>query len=376
MQPPYDTSGIKDEICKKFAPLVESGQLIVREDLFVNALDMSGESLEKLKAVVLEVGKSYPEFGEELPIEWMMLQEKIFEMKRRGTRIISFSKLQDLNREFEKPLEETELSLFASFLHQTGYILYIQEGSLKDTILLDAQFVIDAMKCFITCSKFAIDIWGQKEWQMMVSTGKMTQAYIENIWKKRNKATFYHHRKYLLDVMESLDLISRPKLYNKGRDVTESFFYVPCMLKADVPECMRKPTDADVTIMFRFREILPPAVFNRLVCSCLTLWEVEAEGLYDGLVSLRSGRAHILILKREFQTIRASIMHRTSQENIDIHLCRSFTQYLIQTIQRIISIYYTSPTSVMDADAVYSLQFNAAATQKGVDVDECRVIFF
>ena len=356
--------------------MVESEQLIVREDLFVNALEQSKESQEKLRKIVLEVGQSYPEFGEKLPVQWMLLQEKIYAMKRKGTRIIPFSKLVELNQELETPLEdEKQLRLFASFLHQTGYILYIQEGPLMNTIVLDPKLVIDAMKCFITCSKFAMDVWGKQEWEMMASKGRMDEAYIENVWKKRSKALFYHHRKFLLHVMENLDLISRPKFYSKGQDVTGSVFYVPCMLKAEVPESMRQATDADVTVEFRFREILPPAVFNRLVCSCLTLWAVEAEGLCDGLVSLRSGKAHILHLKREFRTIKASIMHRTSHENVDIYLCRSFTQYLIQSIQRIISIYYISPTSMDEAEEVFSLQFNETAKRKGVDMDESRVIY-
>ena len=116
-----------------------------------------------------------------MPKHWMELQEKLFQMKMAGQRIISLACLKDVNTGLETPLTEEELELFLTFMHNAGYLLHFKDAALKDMVILDPKLVIDAMKCFFTCRKFSFDIWGRREWNEMVSKGKIEKSHIMNM---------------------------------------------------------------------------------------------------------------------------------------------------------------------------------------------------
>ena len=359
-----DLGEIRDTIIQKFKELVDSSQLIVREDLFLDALNLSPESLDTLRKVVVELGETYPEYGETLPKHWMELQEKISELKGKGTRIISITRLKSLNGELETPLSDEELDLFLSSMHNAGYLLRFKDTGLSEMVILDPKLVIDAMKCFVTCKKFALDVWGKKQWEKMSTSGKLKQSYIIKVWRKRSKKLYFENREFLFRVMEKLDLITRPVIYEQGHEVVARFYYVPSMVK-EVVQYMPSYHDGVVSVLFRFHEILPPAVFNRLICSCLSLWTVQDGDLYEGYVELESGLNHRLVIRRQFKTIVVSFVHKTCQNDIDMNLCRSVKQYISQSIHRIVSLYDTASTD--GKDELYVLEYNENARAKHLD---------
>ena len=120
-----------------------------------------------------------------------------------------------------------------------------------------------------------------------------------------------------------------------------SFYYVPCMLQRQPED--KEDNEEDITMSFRFREIdiLPPAIYNRYVASCLALWQVEDGRLYDGMVALRSGPLHVVVIRRDPGRITVSVKHKTDASKIDLNLVRSLRQFTGQTLQRIISLYNT-----------------------------------
>ena len=344
---------IKEKICGKFSTLVESGQLIVREDLFLNARNLTPESLNTIRTVILEVGEAYPTYGEPIPKSWMSLQNEMYTLKQEGKRIISFQFLVDLNSKMNVPLNEDELLLFTLFLHHTGYSLHFQKASLKDLIMLDPKLIIDAMRCFVTVAQFALKFWKTNEWEMMRNSGRVEESYINKLWLKKSEPTFYVHREYLLQVMRELDLLCLPKVYDKdGYEIQQTAFFVPCMVKESHPShlsTLRRISSGEaLQIRFEFADILPPAVYNRLVCTSLSLWQVHEGQLYDGCTALQSGSQHVLVIQRESQAIIVSFLHNKGPSNVDIDLCRAVRLYFHQTIQRILSTYQMASDDVID----------------------------
>ena len=367
MQSITDIETIKSTIVEKFGTLIDSSQLILRDDLFLNALTLSSEARDTLRQVITEYGETYPHYGENMPKHWMELQERLFQMKTTGHRIISFACLKAVNTSLKTPLMEEELDLFLTFMHNAGYLLHFKDPALKDMVILDPKLVIDAMKCFVTCRKFSFDIWGKREWNEMVSKGKIGKSHILNMWRKRSKKLYFDNKEFLFGVMEKLDLITCPKIYDKGRNVVASFFLVPSMVKEVAAD---KHSDNAVKVSFKFHDILPPAVFNRLVCSCLSLWPVHAGEMYDGYVLLESGLNHLLVIRRQFKEIAISFLHIRSPDNIDINFCRSVKQYVRQSIQRIVSLYDTASND--EEEDLYTLEYNEHARAKHLhEVKKC-----
>ena len=326
---------------------------MVREDLFLNALDLTQESLYTIRKIILEVGETYPTYGEPIPKSWMSLQSEMYTLKQRGERIISFEFLVDLNSKMEVPLNDDELCLFTLFLHHTGHSLHFQKGDLKKLIMLDPRFIIDAMRCFVTVGQFAMKFWKKDEWEIMRNSGRVEESYIVNLWKKKSESTFYRYREYLLEVMRELDLLCLPKVYDKdGFEIQQTSFFVPSMVKESPPKALqtlrRISSDEAVQIRFKFADILPPAVYNRLVCTSISLWQVHEGQLYDGFVTLQSGSKHLLIIQRESKAITVSFLHRNGSDSVDIELCRAVRLYFNQTIQRILSTYQMASNEMTD----------------------------
>ena len=321
--------------------------------MFLNARDLTEESLDTIRKVILEVGEAYPNYGEPIPKPWMLLQKEMYKLKKKGKRIIQLQALADLNFRMANPLTAEELLLFTLLLHHTGYSLHFQKGSLKDLIMLDPKLIIDAMRCFVTVKQFALKFWKTDEWEVMRSSGRVEEKYVVDIWRRKDKDTFYRHHEYLLQVMKELDLLCLPKVYDKkGNEVKQTHFFVPSMVKDSPPEdlpTLRRISHVDTLQMrCQFADILPPAVFNRVVCTGLTLWQVHEGQIYDGFVTLQSGSQHLLVFQRESQAIIVSFLHTSITDVVDLDLCRAVRMFLNQTIQRILSTYQISDDATDD----------------------------
>ena len=349
--------------------------MVVTEDLFLDAFDMTDDCLLLIQNMIVNIGKSYPEFGETLPVSWFHLQGKIEHMRRDGIRILPFSKLEEANSTLEKPLSPEELNLFVSFQHNSGFLLHFSDPHLQHLIVLDPKLVIDATKCVVTCQAFALDVWGKREWEHIMGTGKVEKSYIRKIWKKRSKDVLAKHSEYLLLVMEKLDIIVRPKVYEEGVNVDVSFVIVPCMLQQIAQETEKIPQEEDIQMRFVFHEVLPPAIYNRFVASCLALWPVQ-DRLYDGYAALRSGPHHLIVLTRESRSITVSVRKNSDATKIDTHLARSLQLYASQTIQRIVSLY--SITNGQEENRLYTVEYNQIAASYGIgrDEDVVSILFF
>ena len=332
---------------------------------------MSPDIRKKLRNVVMEHGESYPEFGEKLPVQYRLLQEKIEKMRKKGKRIIHYSLLEEANASLKNPLTADELQLFVQFQHNCGFLLHFKDVRLNGFVVLDPKLVIDATKCIVTSERFATKTWDKEKWMTMVNTGQIDESYILKVWSKSNQELFYGHRDYLLMLLQRLDIIAKPKLYEDGDDAPVAFYYVPCMLQATFGVQETEIKDEDITLMFKFKNMLPPAVVHKVFASCACLWPVEANCLYDRWADFASGPNHLLLLRGKTDSIVVSVRHRHTGAQVDINLVRSIRHFLDQTIRRIVSMYGVDLAE--DRGKIYDIQYNEAANFRGIVTEDDEV---
>ena len=344
----------------------------VNKDEDSDFISMTERPLKTLRRVIMKHGESYPEFGETVPIQYIKIQEEIGKIRSSGKRVIPYTLLEKINSALEEPLSKQELELFVQFQHNCGFILHFNDIHLKHILVLDPKIIIDATKSIVTSKRFAMDVWNKEVWNTMVTTGKVDESYILHIWKGNKDGVFDQHKDYLLRLLQRLDIISKPKIYDhQGFDASVKSYYVPCMLQAKMTSQEIPPRDIDITISFVFKDLLPPAVVHKVFASCLSLWTVEANCLYDGWAALGSGPNHLLLLKREAISIRVSIRHRKDDRKIDNNLVKSITQFFDQTIWRIVCYYGFKPEN--NAKKVYEIEYNQSAISIGaIGVSEER----
>ncbi|KAL3888912.1 hypothetical protein ACJMK2_001272 [Sinanodonta woodiana] len=183
------------------------------------AIDNNTESdpkLENLKRRIFELAKQQPHWGEEKPARWLPLEQAIMTMKASGIKVASLSLIEEINRSSSIKIEDRgELEVFLNFQHDIGTILYFKDDSLREKIILDPQWMIDAIKSLITDHRFIEqNPTVTKEWYSFNDNGKLTHELIDAIWTKKEKPDFHDNKEYLILVMEKLNIIARPMSYN------------------------------------------------------------------------------------------------------------------------------------------------------------------
>ena len=206
-------------------------------------------------------------------------------------------------------------------------------------------------------------------WDGMVTTGKIDESYIEKVWEAHCNRILHQHREYLLLLLQRLDIIAKPKVYDDGGfDTSVGYFYVPCMLQVKVRSTERLPKDEDITISFKFKELLPPAVVHKVFASCICLWSVQANCLYDGWALLESGPNHLILLDRHSNSITVSVRHRQNAGKVELSFLRSIKHFFAQTIQRIVSAYGVQVEK--GKSRIYEIECNKNAITKGIGSED------
>lgn len=71
--------------------------------------------------------------------------------EEKGRRIISRKNISDYNESLDRDyrLNDNNITKMLLFMHTVGSLLYFDEVILKETIILDVQWFVDAFKCII-----------------------------------------------------------------------------------------------------------------------------------------------------------------------------------------------------------------------------------
>ena len=342
--------------------------MIVEDDFFVKAKELDATALTKIRSAILKYGMAYPNFGEVVPKTWRDLHIKLDELRATGTKIVPYKDIQCINKNLASPLEEEELRVFITFLHDMGYCLHFDGGKLGNYVIIEPKWIIDAMKVFVTCDRFGLRFWKRFEWWQMRSSGQVKENYILQQWRSRDKEAFHEFKEYLLLVLEKLDILCRAKLYGRsGEDVNADFFTVPCMVNSAIPdsELLRQPT---VGMVYTFSSVVPVAIYNRLVCACLSLWPVYDGHIYSGLVILKSGQYHCIVLQMKEGKLLVSFRHMESLQKVDIYLCRTVRQFVNTALTDIIKTYASGRRSL------FEINYNQEATARNLGSADFKVM--
>lgn len=99
------------------------------------------------------------------------------------------------------------------------------EEKLKDTIILDLEWFVDAFKCIIKYEvpKHETD----RERHEFQKTGELPDKELVKIWKKASNDCFLKYKEDILNYMERLELLA---IYESDSDKSR-WYYVPSMNK-------------------------------------------------------------------------------------------------------------------------------------------------
>ncbi|KAL3854739.1 hypothetical protein ACJMK2_013988, partial [Sinanodonta woodiana] len=240
--------------------------------------------LEELKRKIVELASEQPFWGEEVPARWLHLEQLLMKLKAAGVKVIPYSLVESLNKEGSIQIEtKEELDLFLRFLHDTGTILYFNSVKLREKIVLDPQWLIDALKSLITAEMFVLKNPAViNKWYEFKEKGKLTIELIDAVWTKQENPELHDNKEHILLLMEQLNIVAKPRSFsNNGDEVkVESYFIAPCMLRQMTPKEVITPErnpqmESTSVLCYVFKEkFLPPPIFHRLLASCMACWPI------------------------------------------------------------------------------------------------------
>ncbi|XP_062599299.1 uncharacterized protein LOC134260769 [Saccostrea cucullata] len=234
--------------------------------------NVSLESVEEIQKAIVDLvfsEKNVLHWGIELPSSWVIFEKEIQQQKRKA-KMISMSQLCMFNEQIHERLQfsESQLKDMLRYFHEIGIVVYFDMDGLRETVILDIQWFVDAFKHVITArtsTKFAKNINDLHE------TGELHDDLLEEIWMKDE--SFSEHKDDLLNYMQQLGMIVKANPTNNN-----VCHIVPCMSRRtpgrEIFECYRKSP----ILCFKL-DSLPHFVFLKLAvaCMCSPGWGVRHE---------------------------------------------------------------------------------------------------
>lgn len=185
------------------------------------------------------------------------------------------------------------------FLHRIGTLLYFNENSLNETIILDIPWFFEAFKLIIA------HFMNKSDTERLQNTGNLDDKDLKLIWEKSENKEYILHMPEILQCMEHLGLLAicNTESSNEGQG---QWYYIPSMNKRKYENNDGTVTKSSI-LCFEFDEKgqTPSFLFNRLVIKCMKIpeWSIFEHRLYEhaACFSFRNHTVAMCLCKSQIQ---------------------------------------------------------------------------
>ncbi|VDI40560.1 Hypothetical predicted protein [Mytilus galloprovincialis] len=328
--------------------------LVLKPLIFVNAKDQGDPEIEVLKKTITELTFSHPCWGERMPNACVPLELEIAELVAEGKQIMSLVEVEELNAISEvSVLSPEQLTDFLHYQHSLGKIVYFDTPQLRDNVIISPLLMVEVMRSFIT----DVEFWPKedktrKTFKKMSENGMIQKVDLYQIWEQEEFRQILPFKEYIFDMLIHLDIVSEQRRYDTktGSRLQIENFFVPCMLtqrnETDylTQECTPERT---LSLAFVFKgTIIPPALPNRLICACLSMWTLEQyhgrKLMFSGFDRLSVDKEHDIVICVEGNKILLHLVHKRSKGLIIPEIATSVRECLFITLERISEFYHST----------------------------------
>ena len=311
----------------------------------------------QLQTEILKLARLQPWWGEKTPSRWLPLDREIQLAKNTGLKVLSIGEVRALNIRLEVKIpNEDELEMFLQFLHDMGEILYFNEPTLRDFVVLDPVWLIDALKALITADRFAIRSPQQaNKWKRFCETGIINKSTIVAILKETtHDPSLFENSDHVLRLMEKFLFIASPiditEDLEENRDTSvkkDTEYIVPSMVQTQINTELITSSDGlsstTVLCLVSKNNFLPSAVFHKLLAKCISKWQIVEQ---NGQKQIFSEVCKFnLDQQKHYKMIIVSIQHAVHVKIISYidktiprsALCKRVHEFLIANLRHILT---------------------------------------
>lgn len=300
------------------------------------------EEFEKLRQEISAIAMKMTNWGECMPLKWILLEQLIEINKEDGKNFITLNDIVNMAQHKEVDIQDIEeVLLFLRFQHEIGNVIFFED--IQDLIILNPSWLVDAFRCLVS-DKFdkSLSLKHYEDWTQFVRKGQISDSLITELFESKCGSQFLSRRDDLLKVMEEFDILVKVE--------GTCFFMMPSMMPSmsfdkvcdtmgvERPNCKRTSW---FCLKFAF---LPPAFFNHFSAWFIKNYkpskidnEKDTLALYRGICIFdidTSGCEKILIAMSS-DTIAIQILSFSTQA-IDLgSICSNISGQLITKVEAI-----------------------------------------
>lgn len=240
------------------------------------------EDLKDLKKCIANIVKSPRYSKENIRPVWAFFEHILNKMKE-NKKVISRKTLSDYIDQLtaqEFRINESEISKMLDFFHRVGVLLYFDKDGLKENIILDIKWLLDAFKCIIEYHVRPEE--NDKKRRQFYHTGKLDNVELNRIWNVEGKH-FLEHKTTIIAYMQQLGLLMPLK---ELHPTDSSGYYFPSMNSKRFDKTGEKHSKSSILCFKLDDEMqLPINVFYGIVlkCSKLNNWSILTEGAKNNI---------------------------------------------------------------------------------------------
>ncbi|XP_033737553.1 uncharacterized protein LOC117325450 [Pecten maximus] len=252
--------------------------------------------------IVLEAAVHQSQWGQLLPATWITLERDLMVLKGEGVKVLTLNEVKTRARNLVVPLDERDVLAMLEYLHVIRSILSFQLENPDSRIILDPQWLIQAFRLIVTTVKFRQEGINTALIMEYDRTRRLTLPFVNAVWTKGSVDGFMEFRDTILFYLDRLELIVKP--LPKEDEASVDYYIVPCLLDEPNPDHIRplleqKGIIKSPTLCFEFHgRFIPPAMYNKVLASCIHRFEVMRMSNQDDKLYLQQGLACFAISGR------------------------------------------------------------------------------
>ncbi|XP_071179589.1 uncharacterized protein [Mytilus edulis] len=291
----------------------------IREIYYISNTEDDDNSFQKIREFISKLTMDMKGWGTEIPFTWLLLQQVIEQLKESNVPFSTTKKLRQMaNHKDIGITDDTDFRDCLQYFHGIGTIIYFDEKGLREHIILDPQWLVDAFKCVVS-DKVDTGVKCSDDFMKLEDTGLLSYSLLCELLNKKISKYTVHFREnidHLIRVMKKFDIIVNLK--------NSSDLYMPCMMKSSTLDkvkmsFIKESSNIDKTswLCLKF-DFLPPVFFNHIIARYMQQFEVSKE--LD--INTRSKK---LSLYREI-----AVFNLTSSGCAQLVLCQAPTVIAVQ----------------------------------------------
>nr|XP_022297443.1 uncharacterized protein LOC111106871 isoform X2 [Crassostrea virginica] len=237
------------------------------------------DDLREIKSCIASIVQTLPYWKENVTPKWALFEQQLRE--KILNKIVKRKELSEHNAALpiDFQLSEDGITEALKYLNRVGSVLYNDDDeNIRDTVILDVQWFVDAFTCIIIETK-SIKDFSDSDRKNFHETGELTEKQLEAIWKSEGKE-YLRCKKEILFYMENLGLVA---ICNSPESDHSIWYYFPSLNKRKFNKTKNTPkkfTPSSI-LCFQFDEKgqFPVFVFYALVANCNRIdgWEILVE---------------------------------------------------------------------------------------------------